>query len=88
MKYTRTTISLPADILKAGQERAAEFRLSFSDYLARLIDLDRRGGRRILTIVATEAPFGAERRILYEGAAAQKQSRSKKRRRQSSRRPR
>ncbi len=55
MSYTRTTISIPKHVLTLGQKRAAEFRMSFSDYIARLIDRDAREGSKTITIVSEDA---------------------------------
>ena len=52
--YTRTTISIPPHVLEAGKARAAQFRLSFSDYLTRLVEEEARAMRSTLTIVAEE----------------------------------
>ena len=58
--YVRTTISIPPHVLQAGKERASRFRLSFSDYLARLVEEEARSLREHLTIVAEPAqPYGS-----------------------------
>lgn len=54
VKYTRTTISIPEHVLEIGQERAAQFRLSFSDYLARLVEEESKSRRKTLTILAED----------------------------------
>jgi hypothetical protein len=52
VKYTRTTISIPEHLLTLGQNRAGQFRLSFSEYLTRLIEEEARLKRTTLTLVA------------------------------------
>jgi hypothetical protein len=56
VKYTRTTISIPKHVLEIGQARAARFRLSLSELIARLIEEEARAGRDTITIVAEEPP--------------------------------
>jgi hypothetical protein len=52
MKYARATISIPKDVHEIGKTRAKEFRLSFSAYLARLIEDDARSHSKTLTLVS------------------------------------
>jgi hypothetical protein len=53
--YAQKMISLQKDVLKMGLERAGQFRLPFSQYIARLIEKDYRTGERVITIVAKES---------------------------------
>ena len=55
-KYVRTTISLPAHILEIGQTRAAKFRLSFSEFIARLVEEEARTKRSTMAIIAEDDP--------------------------------
>jgi hypothetical protein len=52
VKYTRATISIPKDLHEIGKARAKEFRLSFSAYLARLVEDDARSESKTLTLVS------------------------------------
>lgn len=55
MAHIRKTISLPKEILEMGKERARQFRLPFSQHLARLIEDDYRSGKKVIMIVSEES---------------------------------
>lgn len=52
----RKMVSLPPEVLDMGLERAKQFRLPFSQYIASLIEQDYRSGQRTIMIVAEETP--------------------------------
>lgn len=56
MARIRKTICLSKEILEMAKERASQFKIPFSQHLARLIEEDYRSGKKIIVIRAEETP--------------------------------
>ncbi|MES2571459.1 MAG: hypothetical protein V4710_15570 [Verrucomicrobiota bacterium] len=56
MSMVRTTVSLPETVMDSGKERAAGWRMSFSEYVARLIEEDVASGRTEIVLVRAAEP--------------------------------
>lgn len=55
-KHVAKMISLPAEVVAMGKERARQFRIPFSQHVARLIREDYESGKQTIMIVAEASP--------------------------------
>lgn len=56
MPHIRKTVSLSKEVIDMAKERARQFRLPFSQHIARLIEEDYRSGKKVIMIVSEESP--------------------------------